>query len=261
MCKYKNPLILTIIITILLIVTFCFFDKDQYAAIGSLVGGFGSVIAIIWFFASLQYQAQQLEEQRGQFTKEFQKINEDGRRNSLVLAKNILDETENRALTQKIELKNITELMIYYMKHAPIFRQILVERDLATLQECTFKWYDKVEPANILMRGIKSAAGVYFGSIGINDIDYSKEPELFIHEYGNQFWDEPFFNSYKGTAMGLAALMTKCIPQRDTVHLAFSICLDRLGSDGRNDELGIIASINDHKAKGYPMPQIVKIYQ
>lgn len=256
--KYKWPIILTIIIVVAFSAVFCFLDKKYYSAIGSLIGGFGSIIAVIWFFTSLQYQAQQLEEQQKQFSKGFQKISEDGRRSALALAKSILCEAEDRAL-RRSGMKEISELGTLYTKHIIDYKKILQERNPEILQIIISTWSEKVEPANILLRGIKSAAEIYFTSIGLNDIDYSKSPEEFITTYGDKLWDKPFFSNYHAPAIILAPIVINCIPYTETVKLTFEICVDILLNDSGKGKLGIIDSINKHKAKGYPIPKIADI--
>ncbi len=64
--------LLTVIILILAITGIILFYKDilninELSAFGSIFAATGSLIAVVWFYNSLQQQAIQLKEQRQQF--------------------------------------------------------------------------------------------------------------------------------------------------------------------------------------------------
>ena len=46
-------------------------DTNTLSAVGSIIAAGGSLLAVLWFSASLRYQANQLEEQRKQFSAQF----------------------------------------------------------------------------------------------------------------------------------------------------------------------------------------------
>ncbi len=238
---------------------FCYFDIQQYSAVGSLIGGFGSVLVVIWFVTSLHYQAQQLEEQRVQFLTEFQQIREDGRRNALVLAKDILNETEKRALGLNSDLKSISDLIPLYMNFADL-KPITEESDPLIVRQHITAWLQKEGPAVTLMKGIKSAAEIYFRAIGLNNIDYSRNAEEFVFIYGVHLWKTPFFSIYRGHATMLAEIMIKLLPGREAVSIASMVSLSMTAPKGMMKDDKIKDSIKNHEAKGYPLPRIAKIY-
>lgn len=260
MKKFRLPVLLTILIIVLAIWAFCSFDIQQYSAVGSLIGGFGSVLVVIWFVTSLHYQAQQLEEQRVQFLTEFQQIREDGRRNALVLVKDILNETEKRALRLNPDLKSISDLIPLYMNFSDL-KPIAEESDPLIVQQHISAWLQKEGPAVTLMKGIKSAAEIYFRAIGLNNIDYSKDAEEFVFIYGAHLWKAPFFSIYQVPATMLAEIMITLLPGREAVSIASMACLSMTAPmKGMMKDDKIIDAIEKHKAKDYPLPRIAKIY-
>ncbi len=259
MKKFRLPIILTIII-VLAAFAISRLDREEYSAVGSLVGGFGSVLAVIWFFTSLQYQARQLEEQRGQFLTEFQHIREDSRRNALILAKDILNDTEKRALAQNPDLKSITDLMTLCIQFSEL-KLVLEGNDPSIVQQHALTWLKKETPALTLLNGIKNAAETYFRAVGISNIDYSKDAEEFIYIYGAHLWKAPFFQTYQGSATMLANIMMRLRPGRNAVYLALIVNVDMLiPTKNMVKDDKIIEEIENHKAKGYPLPRIAKIY-
>ncbi len=260
MKKFSLPILLTILIITLATLAIIYLNIEEYSAIGSLIGGFGSVLAVIWFFTSLQYQARQLEEQRGQFLTEFQQIREDGRRNALVLAKDILNETERRALAQNPKLKSIADLASLYINFADL-KPITEESDPLIVRQHITAWLQKEGPAVTLMQGIKSAAEIYFRAIGLNNIDYSRNAEEFVFIYGVHLWKIPFFSIYRGHATMLAEIMISLLPGREAVSIASMASLSMTApTKGIMKDDKIKNSIKNHEAKGYPLPRIAKIY-
>lgn len=60
-----------------------FASDTKASTIGSVVGGFGGILAVVWFFAALKSQSEQLENQKDQFLAEFQTLREESRRDAL----------------------------------------------------------------------------------------------------------------------------------------------------------------------------------
>ena len=116
MIDTKTLSVLTILIIALTVMAMYFVDKDTLSAYGSILAASGGFIAIIWFTASLWYQALQLKEQRIQFQKQFDKSHEEGRRNALSLARDILVNAEERAISLNPDISSITELFPLYAK-------------------------------------------------------------------------------------------------------------------------------------------------
>ena len=78
---------LSVLVLVVVFVLIKFFEEYQISAYGSIIAGAGSLLAVIWFTASLWYQSVQLNEQRIQFSTEFRALKEASRRECLVMAK------------------------------------------------------------------------------------------------------------------------------------------------------------------------------
>lgn len=255
----RVPIGLTIVIILSGIVIFEYFPLKYCTAIGTVVGGIGSIIAVIWFYTSLQFQRQQLEEQRQQFTSEFQQIREDSRRNALILSRDILNETEKRVLGQNSELKSVSDLIPLYFLFSE-FKPIFEETDPHVVQQCIQNWMKKEGPAVILMKGIKSAAEIYFKVLDVKDVDFSKVPEEFVYIYGPLLWKTPFFDVYESVATMLANFMIMLSPGRESVMLASMVVMSMIAPKGVMKDDKILESIEKHRKKDYPLPKIVEKY-
>lgn len=100
------------------------------------------------------------------------------------------------------------------------FKEIFESHDPKVVQESVNSWYKKETPAVELMKGIKSAAQVYFIAINKLDVDYTKSPEEFFYIYGCHLWSLPFFSAYKSSAMSLSEYMMILQPGRRAVRFA-----------------------------------------
>jgi len=259
--KDKIPLVLTCLLILFGMLVFKYLPLDYSETIGTLIGGIGSVIAVIWFYTSLKLQRRQLEEQRQQFMSEFKHVREDSHRNALILSRDILNETEKRISGQNPELKSISDLIPLYLQQMQEFNPILEETNPVLIQQHVQSWLKIEGPAVILMKGIKSAAEIYLRVSDLNgNIDYSKDPEEFVYIYGPLLWKNPFFDLYEGAATILSQFMISLAPGRKSVILASMVAMSMTVPKGVVKEDKIREDIENHKKKGYPLPKIVEVY-
>ncbi|WP_146150428.1 hypothetical protein [Photobacterium angustum] len=257
----KNQIILIVLTIVTLLVAtimIIFIDAQHLSAYGSILAASGSFIAVIWFMGSLRYQAQQLKEQREQFQKEFDRSNEESRRNALLLAKEILLTAEKRALAVNSDLSSVEQIYHNYIDLIEL-KDILKSSDPKVVQASLSLWHKRETPAIELLKGIKSAAQVYFIAINKLDIDYTAAPEDFVSEYGQDLWSLPFFSAYQACAMSLAEFMITLKPSRKAVHFATLGVMVTLTSKNVLKMDKIKEDIAEYEAKGRKIPVIAEI--
>jgi hypothetical protein len=249
-------------VLLLTLVAAVYLKTEHSSAVGSLFSAATGFLAVIWFSATLYYQSQMLNEQRQQFLVNFKQLQEDNRRDSLVLVRDILSRAEERALKSNPELKSINDLMAHYMN---IFEwgDILKSKDPDTVLSAGKKWLLMKEgPALFLMQGIKSAAETYFRAIGKSGIDYTIEPELFVAAYGPTLWKAPYFEEYQGIGAFLSEIMSRLKPGRERIQLAYWVAAFKKSIDddlyGVIDEEKIIEDIKRHMKAGHTLPAIAE---
>jgi hypothetical protein len=248
---------LTILVVLATGTAIYYLSDVQLSSYGTLVAAAASLLAVIWFSGSLWYQAQQLKEQRMQFLTQFKQLREEGRRNALLLARDILNATESRALAINPEIRSLSELFPAYM-HFAEFKDILESDDPNVVQSAVKSWLAKEGPALALMKGLKSAGEVYFLAVGKEDVDYSKEPEEFVFVYGPQLWSLPFFEAFQVPATMLAEFMVRLEPGRKSVTIASLAAMAKLGGQKYLKMDSVREDLKAHVAKGYPLPNIAK---
>ena len=119
-------------------------------------------------------------------------------------------------------------------------------------------WMKREGPAITLVAGVKSAAEVFFRSIGASDVDSSKPPEEFVYIYSPLFSGAPFFDSVTGPAVILSKFMFRFAPGRKAAQIAYFAALAKssIGNVVRMETLR--ADIAKHEADGHPLPEIAK---
>lgn len=246
---------LTLMVSFLVAIFIFIFDNEYISAIGSILSGAGSILAVIWFSAGLNYQAKQLNEQRKQFSSQFKHLQEASRREALLLAKEILEKTEEKTIIYNGKIKNLSDLVSQYTNFVEL-KPILESKNPDEVLSEYDRWLKKEGAALLLLDGIKSAAEIYFKSIGEKDIDYSQSPEKFYFEYSPRFNTQPFFNQLSGVGGVLAELMINLKPGRDAAKIAFfAASAKTIGEQFiKMDDLRL--RIEKHISRGYILPCI-----
>lgn len=211
---------LSVAVGIFVAATIAVLTPEKLSALGSIVAGGGSLLAVLWFSAGLRYQARQLEEQRKQFDAQFRHLQEASRRDSLLIAKDILEKAEQQAIAQHGNIRQISDLLAQYTDFREL-KPILESTSPSEVMDAYRSWMQKEGTALQLLSGIKSAAEIYMRSVGTTGVDYSKPPEEFYYIYSVHFSSQPFFHSLSGTAYLLSEFMIQLGPGRRAAHLAF----------------------------------------
>lgn len=222
MKKYGLLIFITIAIVITILLILIFVNDTKASTIGSVVGGFCSLLAFIWFFAALRSQSSQLENQKDQFLAEFQTLREGSRRDALIFARDVMKEAERKALNQNPKIKATTDLLTNYMDFSSL-KVITESSNPHEVLEYFQTWMNTEGPAITMIKGIKSASEIYFRAIGLTDIDYSKEPEDFVYTYSPHFEKLPYFDTYYASIHMLTSFMVKLQPGRKAALLAWEV--------------------------------------
>ncbi len=249
--------LITIFVILVVAAAIYHIAPNDLSGYGSIASAGGSLLAVIWFSGSLWYQSTQLKEQRAQFQAQFRHLQEASRRDSLVLAKSILERAEEKAIALHGKINSIDELFPLYMQFDEL-KPLIESTDPAVVQDAYSSWIKKEGAATTFIKGIKSAASVYLQSIETKDIDYTKTPEEFVLIYGCWFWGQPFFEAYQGPANLLCDWMVRLEPGRKAAHLA------GIASAGRMFGINFLKidkvreDIQEHREKDYPVPKIAE---
>ena len=258
MKKYRLLILITIAVVAAGFNVLIHFSDTKASSIGSVVGGFGGILAVVWFFAALKSQSEQLENQKDQFLAEFQTLREESRRNALMFARDVLKDAEGKALKQNPKLNAITDLFASYTDLSSL-GVILKSSDPHEVLEQFLVWMKIEGPAIIMMRGIKSASEIYFRAIGLKDIDYSKESEEFVFIYSPHIEKLPYFDTYLGAVRLLTEIMMTFQQGRKAAWLAYQVALAKTSPmEGLMKEEKIREEIETRRASRLSIPRIAE---
>lgn len=248
---------LTVVIALMVGLAIWFLDPERLSALGGILSGAGGLLAVIWFSAGLRYQAQQLSEQRAQFSMQFHHLQETSRRDALLLAKGVLDKAEEKAVSHNGSIASVAELPGACMNFAEL-KPILESTNPHQVMDAYQGWMKKEGAALVLLGGVKSAAEVYLRSIGVTDIDYSKSPESFYLAYSSRFAEQPFFNSLAGVAQILAEFLFRLEPGRNAAMIAFLAANAKVISRDIIKMDKLHEDIKKHRDSGREIPAIAR---
>ena len=249
---------LSVLVLVVVFVLIKFFEEYQISAYGSIIAGAGSLLAVIWFTASLWYQSVQLNEQRIQFSTEFRALKEASRRECLVMAKNIIDDSEKKAISACGSISSISELFPQYLLNIKEIGTLMESTDPIAVMKISQSWMKIETAANIYLKGVKSAAEIYFESIDAQNINYNISPEEFVYVYSPWFQKLPFFNAMEGTVSTLGLYMYILQPGRKGAMIAMIAASVKSLGENIIDMGKLKEMIYEQKEKGHIIPNIAK---
>lgn len=253
----RRPIALTIIVVLLAVLLLVWVSPSQYSAIGSLFAAVGGIVAVIWFYESLQHQSVQLREQREEFLKEFTQLREQNRRSALTFCRDILTDAEEKALRVNDKFTSVSGILSSFQTWSANARVAVESRDpeeVLRAVETSAKWET---PAVFLVDGIKQAGEIYFRSIGNDGIDYSADPEIFVLAYESWLCKLPYFGVYYARAHVLCHAMAKAKRIREATKLALWVAMMK-NTPNLMKEDEIREDIRRFKEKGWTLPAIAE---
>lgn len=256
MKKYWLLILITIAVVVAGVCVLLCASDTKASTIGSVAGACGGILAVVWFLAALKSQSKQLENQKNQFLAEIQTLREGARRDALMFARDILKDAEEKALKQNPRLNSIADLSANYMDFSSL-GVILKSSDPHEVLEQFKVWMNIEGPAITMMRGIKSAAEIYFRAMDLKDIDYSKEPEDFVFIYSPHIEKLPYFDTYIGSLRLLTDFMSRLQPGRKAASLACQVALAK-ASEIPMKEDKIREEIKTSRASKLHIPKIAE---
>ncbi len=266
--KMKDSFLLTIVIFLIAITIIIMYyekilDINELSAFGSIFAAAGGLIAIVWFYNSLQQQTIQLNEQRKQFQLEFNNLRLESKRSVIATVKLIIEDMEIKVNTSLNGLGKLQELPTLFMTHSlPLLKPITESEDYEEVLEAINNFNLVMTPARTFLSLMKDAGTLFLENDGIPVIGNDEEPEWFIHIYQEHLKGKPFISPYLGTAILLAGFMVKI--KLKTIFIATETSLALMNSSLMNSSLMkedlILKDVLEFKEKNNFLPKIAEIW-
>lgn len=232
------------------------FNINELSAFGSIFAAAGGLIAIVWFYNSLQQQTTQLNEQRKQFQLEFNNLRLESKRSVITIVKLILEDMEVKVNNSLNGIGKLEELPTLFMTNAlPFLKPITESEDFEKVLEATKNFNLILTPARIFLSLMKDAGILFLENDGIAVIKDDGEPEWFIILYQEHLKSKPFISRYLTTAILLSQFMVKIKLKAVTIATETSLAL-MSPSYMKKDE--ILKDVLDFKEKNNFLPKIAE---
>ncbi|MDD5022109.1 MAG: hypothetical protein PHR82_08305 [Endomicrobiaceae bacterium] len=255
----KKSLILTVLVFIFASLCLFCIPIQQMSAYSSIFSVAVALIAVIWFYNSLQLQSTQLDEQRKQFQLEFNNIKLESKRNTLLLVKEILIDMDKK-VTDELDgigkLENMLDLFIH--KVLPALSNIADTADPNIVMEEIHKCNKILIPINMFLISMKDVFKLILENEGeiISENNYTNE--MFVNIYGKKIKNNAFLSKYIGIANSLSGFMIQF--KLEVIELA-SLAVIGLKSPRTLKNEEFISKINEFKNNNNVwVPKIVEVY-
>jgi len=236
---------------------------EELSGFSSIFTASGSLIAIIWFYNSLQQQSTQLEEQRKQFQLEFKNLRLEGKRSIIMLAQTLFNNMETK-LTKKLknneQIENLPTL--FMTKALPLLKPITESEDCKIVLKSCEEFNTMLTPIRFFLFSLKEIGILFLEHEDITVINDDNKPEWFIDTYKKQLSRMPLIKEYLSTAILLSILMIRV--KLDAVNISNLTAYDLLYT--KNDMSTILKtdkmkkSIESFKEKNKTLPKIAEVW-
>jgi len=260
----KVSWVLTAIISFCVLVTvFLYYAKvidiEELSAYGSIVAAAGSIVAIIWFYNSLQQQAQQLNEQREEFKLEFESLKLEGKRNTIALVRTLLNDMENDINTSLGEfgrLENLSEIFI--AKFFPLLEVISGSLNAGEVFGGVEEANKILYPTKNFISTLKLISSLFLENEGVAQIDDSLTAEDFVLHYRERIEKMPLLSKYLPNAILLAEFMGKV--DEEGIEIARKVSLLLLKPQYL-DEAEVLGEVEKMIVENKKLPAVARMWR
>ena len=195
---------LTCAVILLSLLVVIFVDSDKTSALGSIFAASSGFVAVIWFYNSLELQSvqlqeqqKQLEEQRVQFQLEFNNIRLEAKRSALLVAREILNDMENRVQSSLNGIGTINNLHVLFLNGLFSHINTITNEDNPKIVLDEIEKFAKVfGPARTFLYSFKEAATIILENENIPVTDDKDQPEWFVVIYEKYLQNRPFISKF-----------------------------------------------------------------
>lgn len=256
---------LTCAVILLSLLVVIFVDSDKTSALGSIFAASSGFVAVIWFYNSLELQSvqlqeqqKQLEEQRVQFQLEFNNIRLEAKRSALLVAREILNDMENRVQSSLNGIGTINNLHVLFLNGLFSHINTITNEDNPKIVLDEIEKFAKVfGPARTFLYSFKEAATIILENENIPVTDDKDQPEWFVVIYEKYLQNRPFISKFLPNAQLLSMVMTSI--KLEIITLASFAAMGLLNPNGLKDE-AIQDMINFRNKDAKVTPKIVEKY-
>jgi hypothetical protein len=253
--KNKELLLVSALLLLIPFGLYVWMDGKGPSDLGSLLGAFCGLLAIIWFYRGLRLQSIQIDEQRKQFIHQMRIQHQDSLLGFLVTASDRMDRYLNELLTS-LNIPNESKLLVKYLDALIYYKQALESSDPNEVKTQIENWIKTEGPCVKFMASVRDIIVLHQKRLGIEDNSEGVDPAEYVFINGKYLMDQPFMSAYKIAVTALSEQMSLLCPGRKAMGLASIAAACQIMPDGVMKKDIIIQDIKKAKADGLLVPKI-----
>lgn len=257
--KTRELILISAVIILIPFMVFALSASKDIGDLGSLLGAFSGILAIIWFYRGLRLQSLQIEEQRIQFTKQHHLQYQD----SLLSFLEKASETILSSLKELIEALGIPDsnhIFSAYMQSMFYYKDALESTDPNVVISHVQEWIKIEEPCVKFMSSVRDVILLHKKRLGIEDDAENVDVADYVFINSDHLLKQPFMSGYQIAVKMLSEQMMIITPGRKAMVLASTTAAALVAPEGLLKVDKIIEDINDRKANNKHIPKICEVF-
>ena len=249
---------LTLISIFLILIPFSIYSfsaSKDIGDLGSLIGAFSGLVAVIWFYRGLRLQSVQIEEQRIQFSKQHHLQYQDSLLTFLQKASERIEDS-HKELIEALSLPDASQLFATYLNSMNYYKEALESTDPNVVMSQVKEWMKIEAPCVKFMSSVKDIITLHKKRLGLEDDAENKDVADYVFINSTHLLQQPFMSTYQGAVKMLSEQMMLLAPGRKAMVLALTTAMALQAPEGLMKIDKIIEDIEKDKSENKPIPKI-----
>jgi hypothetical protein len=253
--KTRELILISIFILLVPFAIFSFSASKVIGDLGSLLGAFSGIIAIIWFYRGLRLQSVQIDEQRIQFSKQHHLQYQDS---LLAFLQNASEKIDNshKKLIEELKLTDSSQIFSTYLKSMDYYKVALESADPILVRSNVQEWMKIEVPCVKFMSSVKDIICLHRKRLGLEEENEDRDVAEYVFINSTHLLQQPFMSTYQSDVRMLSEQMMLLTPGRKAMVLASTAAIALLAPNGLMKVEQIIEDIEKNKLANLPIPKI-----
>ncbi len=254
--KTRELILISVVILLIPFTVFSLSGSKDIGDLGSLLGAFSGILAIIWFYRGLRLQSLQIEEQRQQFAKQHHLQYQDSLLAFLEKASDTI-ESRHKELIESLGIPDSSHVFSAYLKSMFYYKEVLESTDPNVVMSHVQEWMKIEGPCIKFLSAVKDVIILNNKRLGTEDDNtYKDDIATYVFVHSGFLLQQPFISSYQVVIKTLSEQMMLIAPGRKAMVLALTTAAALLAPEGlmKNDK--ILEDINERKSNNKTIPKI-----
>ena len=247
--------LLSVLIILIPVAIFSYSDGAGIGDLGSLMGAFSGILAVIWFYRGLRLQSIQIEEQRTQFSTSYYLQHQDSLLNFLDKASERI-EKRHKELIEALGIPDSSHVFSAYLKGMNYYKEALKSTDPHVVLEQTRLWMEIENPCIIFMSSVKDVIILHHKRLGLEEKNEDEDLVDYVYINSSYLFKQPFMAAYENTVRILSEQMMLLSNGRKAMILARKAAMALVAPEGIMKKDKIIEDIEKHNEASLPLPKI-----